>query len=86
MSDTQRGSPHGSLSPTTFPVTSLSVVSKDLHLSVMSTDTSCSQMECLESIGQFQLKFLSTPLVLQLPLVESWSLAWVYLASSRASD
>ena len=43
-------------------------------------------MECLESIGQLQLKFLSSPLILQLPPVEFWCLAWLSLACSQASD
>ena len=43
-------------------------------------------MECLESIGQLQLKFLSSPLILQLPPVEFWSLAWLSLVCSQASN
>ena len=43
-------------------------------------------MVCLELIGQLQLRFLSSPLILQLPPVEFWSLAWLSLASSQVSD
>ena len=80
LSDTSFGSPYASPLPTTFSLISLTVVSEDLYLSVISTDP----LQCW--IEQLQLKFLSSVLVLQLPPVTFWSLEWLSLASSHASD
>lgn len=45
LSDTQLGSPYTSPLPTTFSLTSLTVVPEDLYLSVISTDP----LQCLET-------------------------------------